>query len=217
MEESSTPSASLSSEAPQQPEAVLLIRHGATDWSEAGRHTGWTDLPLNGTGLDQAQALRGPLSRWSFSAVYCSPLQRARDTCTASGYGDGVEVDPDLREWNYGDYEGRTAAEIGQLRPGWTLWDDGVVNGESLTDVAARADRVVTRLRSERGAVAVFAHGHLLRMLAARWIEQEALIGRLLYLSTASISEVGWEHDWPSIRLWNDTGHLEPGIQGTAQ
>jgi broad specificity phosphatase PhoE len=196
---------------PRQPEAVVLIRHGATDWSEAGRHTGWTDLPLDGTGLGQARALQQPLSRWSFSAVFCSPLQRARATCTASGFDERVEVDPDLREWNYGDFEGKTAADIRRLRPGWNLWDDGVVNGESLADLSARADRVVARLHGERGTVAVFAHGHLLRVLASRWIGQEALLGRLLYLSTASISVVGWEHDWPSIRLWNETAHLGSG------
>jgi probable phosphoglycerate mutase len=191
-----------------QPHRVVLVRHGATDWSEQGRHTGWTDLPLNQRGIEQARTLAGALSRWSFSAVLCSPLQRARTTCELAGFIDRAEIDPDLREWRYGDDEGLTSAEIREQRPGWTIWDDGVLNGESLDQVAARADHVVGALRELTGDVAVFAHGHLLRVLAARWMGRPPRLAQHLRLSTATISEVGWEHDWPTINLWNDGDHL---------
>lgn len=186
----------------------MLIRHGATEWSEAGRHSGWSDLPLNAEGRRQASALAGPLAGWSFAAVLCSPLQRALTTCELAGQLDAATIDPDLREWNYGDYEGQTAAQIGERRPGWNLWEDGVVGGEALDDVAERCDRVVARLHGLDGDVAVFAHGHLLRILAARWIRQPPWVAQHLLLSTASISQLGWEHDWPSIVLWNDVDHL---------
>lgn len=193
---------------PPQPQRVVLVRHGATDWSEAGRHTGWTDIPLNQRGIEQATTLPQPLSRWPFSTVLCSPLQRARSTCELAGFSERAEIDPDLREWHYGRYEGRTTAEIREQRPGWTIWDGGVPDGEGLDELAARADRVVARLRSLQGDAVVFAHGHLLRVLASRWIGQPPRIAQNLNLSTATISVVGWEHDWPSIRLWNDGDHL---------
>jgi probable phosphoglycerate mutase len=191
-----------------RPAAVVLVRHGATDWSEAFRHTGWTDLPLNDEGIRQATALREPLRRWSFDTVLCSPLSRARTTCELAGFADVMQLDPDLREWNYGDYEGLTAADIRERRPGWTIWKDGVEGGESIDDVAARADRVIARVREQDGTVAVFAHGHLLRILASRWISHQPALAQNLLLSTASISQLGWEHDWPAITLWNDTDHL---------
>lgn len=186
----------------------MLVRHGATDWSEAGRHTGWTDVPLNEHGLRQASALVPALARWSFTAVLCSTLRRAVTTCERAGLLGAAQLDPDLREWNYGEYEGLTWDEIRARRPGWSLWDDGVVGGEALDQVAERADRVIGRLRQADGDAAIFAHGHLLRVLAARWIGQPPHSAQHLNLSTASISTVEWEHDWPSITLWNDAGHL---------
>lgn len=186
----------------------MLVRHGATDWSEEGRHTGWTDIPLNDNGLRQVRTLAQPLSRWSFEAVYCSPLQRARVTCELAGLGDKAGLDPDLREWNYGDYEGLTSAEIHRQRPGWSLWKHGVPNGETIAEVAERADRVIARARAGGGDVAVFAHGHLLRVLASRWVGQPAVMAQHLNLGTASISELGSEHGRSSINLWNSTEHL---------
>jgi probable phosphoglycerate mutase len=191
-----------------RPRRLVLVRHGATDWSEAGRHTGWTDIPLNVEGVRQAGTLGPRLAEWSFDTVLCSPLQRAVTTCECAGYRDGAELDPDLREWNYGDYEGLTTREIRALKPGWNLWEDGVPNGEALTDVAARADRVLGRLRAATGEIAVFGHGHFLRVLAVRWIDQVPQLARHLNLSTASVSTLAWEHDWPSIILWNDAMHV---------
>ena len=190
------------------PDTVVLVRHGATEWSEAGRHTGWTDLPLNGDGLAQARILRQRLAGETFTRVYSSPLQRARTTCVVAGYGDDAVIDPDLREWNYGAYEGRTSDEIAEHLPGWTIWSKGVIGGERIEDVAARADRFIARLRDDRGTVAVFAHGHLLRILTARWIGQDPHLAQYLSLGTAAVSSLGAERDWRSITLWNDTGHL---------
>lgn len=190
------------------PDRLVLLRHGATDWSEARRHTGWTDLSLNASGLAQARALRAPLATYTFSAVFCSPLQRARVTCEVAGYGDVAVLDPDLREWNYGDHEGRTGDEIRADLPGWDLWKDGVSGGETLDDVAARADRFISRLLGLSGTVAVFAHGHLLRILTSRWIEQDPRLAQFLYLGTAAISTLGYEHNWRAITLWDSTGHL---------
>jgi broad specificity phosphatase PhoE len=193
----------------RRPRQVVLVRHGATDWSEAGRHTGWTDVYLNERGLAQASALVPALARWSFAAVVCSTLERAVATCARAAHLDAAQLDPDLREWNYGDYEGLTAAEIQAKRPGWSIWDDGVVGGETLQQLAGRADRVIARLRATDGDVAVFAHGHLLRVLAARWIGEPPRLAQHLNLSTASISVLAWEREWPSITLWNDADHLE--------
>ncbi len=190
---------------------MVLVRHGATEWSEAGRHTGWTDIPLNDEGVRQATTLGPRLARWSFDTVLCSPLQRARSTCELAGCRDVAQIDNDLREWNYGEYEGLTTPEIREHVPGWTLWEAGVRNGETLAEVAARADRVLARVRAATGDVAVFSHGHLLRVLAARWIDQGAPLARYFNLSTASVSTLGWEHDWPSVTLWNDTAHLGGG------
>ena len=186
----------------------MLVRHGCTDWSESGRHTGWTDIPLNAGGIRQAETLGPRLAEWSFDAVLTSPLQRALTTCRLAGHGEGAEIDPDLREWNYGEYEGMTTAEIRAGDPGWIIWNDGVRGGETLGQVAERADRVVSRLRSLSGDVAVFAHGHLLRVLAARWIDRPPSLAQSFNLSTATISTLSWEHEWPSITLWNDAAHL---------
>ena len=198
----------MSEPSPRRPRQVVLVRHGATEWSEDGRHTGWTDVPLNHEGHRQAQALGPRLARTTFAAVLCSPLQRAIATCQLAGLRSHAQIDPDLREWNYGGYEGMTTAEIRAGRPGWLLWQDGVIGGELLDEVAARTDRVISRLGSIHGDVAVFAHGHLLRIFAARWIRHPARLAQAINLSTASVSTLGWEHEWPSITLWNDTSHL---------
>lgn len=190
------------------PRRIVLVRHGSTNWSESGRHTGWTDIPLNADGIRQAGTLGPRLAEWSFDAVLSSPLQRARATCQLAGNGEGAEIDPDLREWNYGDYEGMTTAEIRAGNPNWILWNDGVRGGETLDQVAERADRVVARLRSLSGDIAVFAHGHLLRVLAARWIQRPPSLAQFFNLSTATISTLSWEHEWPTITLWNDGAHL---------
>ncbi len=189
----------------------MLVRHGATDWSEAGRHTGWTDIPLNEAGIRQARTLRRRLAAYAFAQVLCSPLRRAVTTCELAGLRDGAAIDPDLREWNYGDYEGLTTPEIHERDPGWNLWDDGVPNGETLAQVAGRADAVLARLRDARGDVAVVAHGHFLRVLGARWIASAPMLARHFGLATASVSTLAWEHDWPSITLWNDASHLRAG------
>jgi probable phosphoglycerate mutase len=161
--------------------------------------------------MRQADTLPARLASFTFDAVLCSPLQRAVTTCERAGYRDDAEIDPDLREWNYGDYEGLTTAAIRERVPGWNLWEHGVPNGETLTDVAARADRVLEKLRAASGDIAVFAHGHLLRVLAARWIEHSPQLARRLNLSTASVSTLAWEHDWASITLWNDAAHVSAG------
>jgi len=157
------------------PPRVHLVRHGATEWSVTGQHTGRTDIPLTEEGRRQAERLAARLARERFALVLVSPLARARETARITGFGDVAEVDPDLVEWDYGDYDGRTAAEIRRERPGWTPWHGGFPGGETLEEVAARADRVVARVRGVDGDVALFAHGHILRVIAARWLEQPPL------------------------------------------
>jgi broad specificity phosphatase PhoE len=182
---------------------MVLLRHGSTDWSLAGRHTGRTDLPLVEHGRRQAEAA-GTLLREvgfdAFSLVLTSPLRRAAETCALAGYA-GHE-DPDLMEWDYGAYEGRTTSEIQEDRPGWSLWEDGVPAGESLLDVGRRADRVVARARAEEGDTLCVAHGHLLRVLAARWLGLPPVGGRLFVLEAGAVSVLGWEHGWPAVEVW---------------
>ena len=189
---------------------VYLARHGETEWSLSGRHTGRTDVPLTERGERNARALAERLRGLSFAEVLTSPMQRARRTCVLAGFADRAEVVPDLAEWDYGDYEGRRTAEIRRERPDWWLFRDGAPGGESVAAVSARADRVVARLRSAAGNVLVFGHGHFLRVLAARWLGLEPAGGRLFHLSTASLSVLGYEHDLsePVIKLWNDTRHV---------
>ena len=188
---------------------VWLARHGETEWSRALRHTGRTDLPLTAEGEREARALRDPLAAVSFDRVLCSPLARARETCALAGFGDRAELRDDLLEWDYGDYEGRTSADIRTERPEWLLWRDGCPGGETPADVAARADRIVAELlRMADGApggttVAVFAHGHLLRVLTARWLELPPADGMRFGLGTATLSRLGWEHDYRVIQRWN--------------
>ena len=190
---------------------IHVIRHGETAWTESRRHTGLTDIPLTERGERQAHRFGEHLRGRGFAHVFTSPLQRARRTCELAGLGTMAQVDPDLVEWNYGDYDGLTTSEILKQRPGWQLFRDGCPRGESLLDVGARADRVVARLRAVHGDVLLFSSGHFLRVLAARWLGLDASCGRLLLLSTTTLSILGYEHDKrePVIRLWND---VRPGL-----
>ncbi len=191
---------------------VYLARHGETAWSLTGQHTGHTDLPLTPRGELNARRLGQRLHDLAFSAVFTSPLQRASHTCELAGFGDCAEVDPRLLEWDYGTYEGRRTQDIRQERPDWQLFRDGCPGGESPSDVAARADEVISRMRAIRGDVLLFSSGHFLRVLAARWLGLEPLAGRYFFLSTASLSALGYEHSlaFPVIRLWDDTSHVCP-------
>jgi broad specificity phosphatase PhoE len=183
--------------------SLFLARHGETEWSATGRHTGRTDVGLNDNGREQARALGSLLAGYSFGLVLCSPLQRARETCFIAGYGDRAELDGDLQEWDYGDYEGSTTDEIRTTRPGWNLWRDGCPDGEAAAQVAVRADRVIARVRAAPHDALAFAHGHLLRAVAARWIGEPATAGRLFALDTATVSVLGWEREQAVIRTWN--------------
>lgn len=185
---------------------LVVARHGETSWSRSGRHTGRTDVPLLPEGEAQARALGERLGDVELAAVRTSPLARAHRTCVLAGFGSRAEVDPDLVEWDYGAYEGLTTAEIREERPGWLLWSDGVVHGESVADVAARADRVVAWARAHQGDTLVFAHGHVLRVLAARWLGLDAVAGRLFVLGPGALGVLGWEHDEPVVVRWNVTG-----------
>ncbi len=182
---------------------IVIVRHGETEWSELGQHTSVTDLPLVEAGRERARALREPLARLELTLVLSSPLQRARETCELAGLGDRMEIDDDLREWSYGEYEGKTTPEIRETRPDWVLWRDGCPGGESPAEVQDRADRVLQRLRGAEGDAAAFAHGHVLRVLAARWIGLEVAGGARLKLGAGTISELGFERDTEVIELWN--------------
>ena len=191
---------------------IYLARHGETAWSLSGQHTGLTDLPLTARGERNASRLRQRLAGLTFAKVFTSPLQRARRTCELAGFGPVAEIDNDLLEWNYGEYEGRRTSEIRAERPNWQLFRDGCPGGESPQQVAARADRAVCRLRAVGGDVLLFSSGHFLRVLAVRWIGLELTTNaRLFMLSTASLSAVGYEDslERPVIRLWNETRHVE--------
>jgi probable phosphoglycerate mutase len=183
--------------------SLMLIRHGDTEWSLSGRHTGWTDIPLVDTGRRQAERLGARLAGRSFSLVLSSPLSRALETCRLAGLGDAAETDPDLREWNYGDLEGLTSDAIRRSMPGWTIWSGPVPGGETADEVGQRADRVIARALSAGGDVALFAHGHLLRVLAARWLDLPPDHGALFELGTATLSRLGWEREQRVIELWN--------------
>jgi len=191
---------------------IYLARHGETTWSLTGQHTGLTDLPLTELGERNAQRLGCRLSGIVFDSVFTSPLRRARRTCELAGFGAVAEIDPNLLEWNYGDYEGRRSVEIHAERPDWQLFRDGAPGGESAQQVAERADRVVDRLRAVSGNVLIFSSGHFLRVLAGSWIGIEPYEARSLMLSTGSLSILGYEHnlEQPVIKLWNDTNHLLP-------
>ncbi len=192
--------------------AIYLARHGETAWTVSGQHTGLTDLSLTERGEQNAQRLADRLRGLTFAEVFTSPLLRARRTCELAGFGAVAKVDPDLVEWNYGAYEGLTSTEIRRLRPDWELFRDGCPNGETVAEVAQRADRVVARVRSINDNVLLFSSSHILRVLAARWLGLDGAAGRLLYLGTASLSMVGYEHNLsePVVRLWNDDRHVNP-------
>ena len=185
---------------------VYLVRYGETAWSISGQHTGRTDIPLTERGEHAAHALRARLKDLSVTKILTSPLQRARRTAELAGFGPSAEADPDLMEWDYGDYEGRRTVDIRAERPGWHLFEDGCPGGETLAEVATRADRVIARIRAWENDVLVFAHGHILRILIARWIALPALEARRLDLATASVSTLGYDHglDEPIIHLLND-------------
>jgi broad specificity phosphatase PhoE len=186
---------------------VYLARHGETAWTITGQHTGCTDLPLTERGEEMARRLGARLAGMTFGKVFTSPLRRAVRTCELAGFGPVAEVDRDLFEWDYGQYEGRLTVDILAERPDWQLFRDGCPGGESPEQVAARADRIVQRVRRIGTDVLLFSSGHFLRMLAARWIDAEPIAGRSFMLSTASLSALSHEHTDPAIRLWNDTSH----------
>ena len=196
----------MSSELP----VIYLARHGETAWSLTGQHTGLTDLLLTERGEQNARSLSGRLASLKFGAVFTSPLQRALRTCELAGFGGVAHVDPNLVEWNYGEYEGLTSQQILAKRPDWKLFRDGCPGGESPDQVGARADCVLARVRAATGNVLLFSSGHFLRVLAASWLKLEAAAGRYLVLSTASLSALGYEHNLgePVIQLWNDTRHV---------
>ena len=186
---------------------VYLVRHGETAWTISGQHTGRTDIPLTERGEREAQALSARLKGMSFTKVLTSPLQRARRTAELAGFVECAQADPDLMEWDYGVYEGRRTSDIRAERPGWRLFEDGCPGGETLVEVSTRADRVIARVRG--GDVLVFAHRDILRVLAVRWVVLPALEARRLYLETASLSVLGYDHDLdePIIRMLNDARH----------
>lgn len=183
---------------------VVLVRHGETEWTRTRQHTGTTDIPLDQEGERQAQLVGEALRRREFGLVLTSPLKRAAETCRLAGFGDVAEAWAELAEWDYGEYEGRTTADIRAERPSWSLWRDGVPGGEGAADVGRRADRVVEELRRATVDALVFGHGHQLRVLAARWIELEPSEGRLFALSTAALSVLGYERETPVIWRWNE-------------
>lgn len=187
---------------------LWLVRHGETEWSKSGQHTGRTDIELTDVGRDNARALRPRLAGTEFARVLTSPLRRARDTSVLAGYGDRAERVDDLMEWDYGDEEGLTTAEIRKQRPGWTVWSEGPTGGETVWDVGARADRVIELARGTEGVVLAFSHGHFARVLGARWIGLSAAEGHKLKLSTAAISVLGYDRETAAILRWNDTSHV---------
>ena len=188
---------------------VYLVRHGETAWTIRGQHTGRTDIPLTERGEDDAQELSARLRGLSFAKVFTSPLQRARRTGELAGFGESAQADPDLMEWDYGAYEGRRTVDIRAERPGWHLFEDGCPGGETLVEVSRRADRVIARMRALESDVLVFAHRDILRILSARWVALPALEARRLYLATASVSTLGYDHgvDEPVIRQLNNGRH----------
>jgi broad specificity phosphatase PhoE len=184
---------------------IYLVRHGETEWSLSGQHTGKTDIPLTAAGERGAQAAGRALAGLEFTLVLSSPLSRAVETCRLAGFGDRAQLRDDLVEWDYGDYDGRTTADIRKDRPGWALWRDGVPGGETAGQVGARADRVIAEAVAAGGRTLMFAHGHILRVLTARWLGLDADGGRLFVLEPATISILGYERETRVIRRWNVT------------
>jgi len=186
-----------------QPE-VVVVRHGETAWSKSGQHTGRTDIPLTDRGRDQARRVGELLAGRTFALVLTSPLDRAEETCRLAGFSDHAQVDPDMVEWDYGDMEGRTTVDIRKEYSGWTVWSGPIPGGETIDEVAARADRVITRCLAANGDVALFGHGHALRILAARWCELAPTEGSRFPLGTATLCELGWEHEYRTLSVWNE-------------
>jgi len=186
---------------------VYLLRHGETDWSLNGRHTGVTDIPLTENGRKLARQLQPILAEEKFVMVLTSPLQRARETCELAGLGTLAGVDRDLMEWNYGEYEGLTTEQIRQTRPAWSVFRDGCPGGESPLQVSVRADRIVSRVRTVDGNVALFSHGHILRVLAARWINLSSSYGENFLLDTATLNVLGYYRESPAFKIWNAPLH----------
>lgn len=197
---------------------VYLARHGETAWSRTGQHTGLTDLPLTEQGRAEARELGERLRELSFTRVLVSPLLRAKETCEAVGLGDRAEIEPDLVEWNYGDYEGKRTVEIRTQRPDWQLFRDGCPGGESVAEISARADRLIAKVRAMSENVILFSSGHISRVIAARWLGLDASAGRYFLLTTASLSTLGYEHNLsePVIRLWNDSWRATAPASHTA-
>jgi broad specificity phosphatase PhoE len=187
----------------RQEQKVYLLRHGETEWSLNGQHTGVTDIPLTENGRMAARLLQPILAKETFALVLTSPLQRARETCELAGLGKRASVAPDLIEWNYGEYEGRTTEQIRLTRPGWSVFRDGCPGGETPDQIGARADRVLTKVRATEGNVALFAHGHILRVLAARWINLSASYGEHFLLDTATLNVLGYYRESPAFKIWN--------------
>ena len=190
----------------ENPFELWLIRHGETEWSLSGRHTGRTDVPLTANGERQAVGLGRQLGGRPFALVLTSPMSRARDTCRLAGYEDVAVVTDDALEWNYGEYEGRTTADIRLERPGWSVWEGGVPGGETVEAVAARTRRVIERARAAGGPVAIFSHAHVLRILTACWLGLPPSAGRLFRLDTASVSVLGYERETQAVVRWNQQG-----------
>jgi broad specificity phosphatase PhoE len=186
-----------------QEQKVYLLRHGETEWSLNGRHTGVTDVPLTKNGRMAAQLLRPILARETFGLVLTSPLQRARETCELAGLGERANVERDLMEWNYGEYEGLTTEQIRMTRPGWSVFRDGCPGGELPEQIGTRADRVLTKVRAAEGNVALFAHGHILRVFAARWINLSPGYGEHFLLDTATLNVLGYYRESPAFKIWN--------------
>jgi broad specificity phosphatase PhoE len=182
---------------------VFAIRHGETAWSLSGKHTGTTDIPLTDNGRRVAERLRPVLARNVSGRALCSPMQRARETCELAGFGQNMTVDPDLAEWNYGEYESKTPEEIHKVRPGWLIFQDGCPGGETPEQVGARVDRVIARTRALGRDILLFAHGHVLRVLAARWIGLPAGGGQHFLLDTGTLCVLSYYGEVPAVRVWN--------------
>jgi len=185
---------------------IVIVRHGETEWSLARRHTGRTDLPLLPAGRERAAALADVLAARTFGLVLVSPLRRARETCELAGFADRAEICEDLREWDYGDYEGRTTVEVREQNPDWVLWRDGCPGGETPDHVAARADRALEKLRASDGDAIAFAHGHILRVLTVRYLQLPLAAGARFVLGAGAFSTFGYEHENEALLRWNDTG-----------
>ena len=188
---------------PADEQKIYVVRHGETEWTLSGQHTGVTDIPLTENGRQTAKLWQRVFTKESFALVLTSPLQRARETCELSGLGDQADVDPDLVEWNYGEYEGLTRRQIHEKAPGWMIFADGAPGGETPAQVGARVDRTIDKVRAEKGNVALFAHGHFLRLFAARWLGLPATDGRHFLLDPGTLGILSYYQGIPAIQRWN--------------